>query len=190
VEFVRDTEVMGLLQDHGITTTSPDDDRVYLEMDKADAVVRLHLTSEDQPVEPADGARVITMAQDDLAKAIDGIVHKLHMSQILLLPVGKWRDVFDAVAFSLADNEEWQAVDTAATVELNSRDPLLCEPVDFHIVSALMRALITDADRAEQGLMLTTTGAPVLVEVVPEGAVRLSFGNQVLADEAAEALVG
>jgi hypothetical protein len=36
--------------------------------------------------------------------------------------------------------------------------------------------------------MITTTGAPLLVEIVPDGAARLSFGNRVLADEALEAI--
>ena len=37
--------------------------------------------------------------------------------------------------------------------------------------------------------MLTTTAAPLLVEVIPDGAVRISFGNQVLADEVADAFI-
>ena len=77
-------------------------------------------------------------------------------------------------------------MDTAATVELNGRNPLLCEPGDFQTVSALMHALLSDADRPEQGLMLTTTSAPLLVEVIPDGAVRATFGNQAMADEVAE----
>ena len=31
--------------------------------------------------------------------------------------------------------------------------------------------------------MLTSTGVPVLAEIIPDGSIRLSFGNQVLADE-------
>ena len=82
--------------------------------------------------------------------------------------------------------EEWQAVDTAATVELNTRDPLLCEPGEFHTVNALVKVLLNDADSPEQGLTLTTTAAPVTLELVPGGAVRISIGNRVLADEVVE----
>ena len=35
--------------------------------------------------------------------------------------------------------------------------------------------------------MLASTGAPVLVELIPDGAARMSFGNRVLADEVSEA---
>jgi len=117
---------------------------------------------------------------------VDGIILKLRLEQVLLIPTKPWRHVFDAVAFNLAENEDWQAVDAAATVELNRRDPLLCEQGDFQILNALIHALVQDADNPDQGLMLTTTSAPVLVEFVPEGTFRISVGHQVLADEITE----
>ncbi len=189
MEFVHGSEVMGLLEAHGVVPTPGDEDRVYLRMtgpNSAD-VVRIHLTTAAATTVPEEGARTISVEPEQIPDAIEGVIHKLHLNEILLVPVSTWRHVFDAVAFSLADNEDWQAVDTAATVELNSRDPLLCEPSDFHTVSALVRALLDDADRPEQGLMLASTGAPVLVELIPDGAARMSFGNRVLADEVSEA---
>jgi hypothetical protein len=62
----------------------------------------------------------------------------------------------------------------------------LCEPADFHTINDLIKALLSDAESPEQGLMITTTAAPVMVELVPDGAVRISIGNPVLADEVAE----
>ena len=187
MEFVRDSEVLGDLKVLGVTPSPCDDDRVYLKMMDGKEVVRLHLGASDG-VEPEAGARVIRVDRERLPDVIDGIIHKLHLSQVLLVPVGKWRHLFDAVAFSLADNEDWQEVDTTATVELNTRDPLLCEPGDYHTVSAFLRALLADASSPEQGVMLTTTAAPLLVEVVPDGALRMSLGNQALADEITEAI--
>lgn len=188
MEFVHDNEQLaGLLRDHGIAREEVGD-RVYLRMKEGDDIVRVHITAGESAAEPEDGAQVRTMEAAQLPEIIDGLIHKLHMSEVLLVPVGKWRSVFDAVAFSLAENEDWQEMDAAATVELNTRDPLLCEPGDYHTVSALLHALLSDADQPEQGLMLTTTAAPVLVEVIPDGAVRMSFGNRVLADEAFEAI--
>lgn len=188
MEFVNDGEVLHLLKEYGIAPQSGDDERVYLDMDSGGEVVRIHLATEDASVEPADGARVISTTIERLPEMIESIIHRLRLNQVLLVPVGKWRSVFDAVAFSLAENEDWQEIDTTATVELNTRDPLLCEPGDYHTVHALMRALLSDAEEPEQGIMLTTTAAPLLLEVVPDGAVRVAFGNQVLADEAAEAV--
>ena len=188
MEFVKDSEVMDLLKDHGITQCPCNDDRVYLRMAEGVNVVHVHLSAAEASDAPPDGAKVLIVEPERLPLAVDGIIQKLRLSQVLLIPVGKWRDVFDAVAFSLADNEDWQEVDTTATVELNRRDPLLCEPGDFQTVSALLRALLSDAEGPEQGLMLTTTAAPLWVEVIPDGAVRVTTGNQGLADEIAEAL--
>jgi hypothetical protein len=189
VEFIDGTEALNLLKEQGVVEMPEDSERVHLTMEPTTGdVVRVHLATAGTSASPAPGADVITMEPDRLPEAIDGIVQKLHLSQILLVPVSKWRHLFDAVAFSLADNEDWQRIDTTATVELNSRDPLLCEPGDFHTVAALMRALIADGEHPEQGLMLTATSVPLLLEIVPDGAVRMSFGTQVLADEAAEAI--
>jgi hypothetical protein len=85
---------------------------------------------------------------------------------------------------------DWQEFDAIATVELNTRDPLLCDPADFHTLIALMQTLLRDAENADQGLTLLGTASPVVVEVIPDGAVRVSLGSQVLADELAEAFAG
>lgn len=188
MEFVPESEVMGLLADHGITPEPQKDDWVYLHMADSGDVARVHLATANTTATPDDGARVITVQPDRLASAVDELIHELRLSQVLLIPVSRWRHIFDAVAFSLADNEDWQEFETTATVELNTRDPLLCEPGDYQMIIALIRTLLSDADRPEQGLMLATTAAPLLVEVIPDGAIRISFGNQVLADEVADAL--
>ena len=189
MEFVEESEVMGLLRQHGIVPSPPKDEGpVHLQMADGAGVVRLHLAASGSAATPDDRAEVMNMEADRLPAAIDDIMGKLRLTQLLLIPVSPWRHVFDAVAFSLAENEDWQEIDTQATVELNTRDPLLCEPGDFQTVSALIRALLNDAESPEQGLMLTTTEAPLLVEVIPEGAVRVTLGNQVMADEIAEAL--
>jgi hypothetical protein len=60
----------------------------------------------------------------------------------------------------------------------------------MHTLSALVQALMQDADAPDQGLMLIATASPVLVELIPDGAMRLSLGSQVLADEVAEAFAG
>ena len=49
-----------------------------------------------------------------------------------------------------------------------------------------MEALIKDAERPEQGLHITTTAAPVMVELVPNAAIRIRGGNAVFADEVVE----
>ncbi len=186
MEFVHDDDVLNLLQEQGIYETEGEGDRMHLRMEEGEMVVQLHVAHDDSSVAAQEGARCFTVTQDQLGDVVESIILKLRLEQVLLIPAQPWRHIFDTVAFSLAENEDWQAVDAAATVELNRRDPLLCEPGDFQILNAMMHALVQDADNPDQGLMLTSTAAPVLVEFVPEGAFHISVGHQVLADELTE----
>lgn len=181
---------MDVLKEHRIREVQQGEDGIRLELPDSDDVVHVHLAAEGNETQPRDGASIVLIDAARLAGAVEDIIHKLHLSQVVLIPVAKWRKIFDVVAFSLADNEDWQAVDTAATVELNSRDPLLCGPAEFHTLRALIGALLQDAETPDQGLHLTTTAAPMMVEVVPGGAIRISVGNAALADEVVEAFAG
>ncbi len=186
MEFVDHGEAIEALKEQGLRETSAGENLFGITLDDSDDVVHLHLACADSLTTPHEGADVVSIEKERLPDVVENLLHKLHLSQVLLIPVAKWRKVFDAVAFSLADNEDWQAIDTAATVALNTRDPLLCEPADFHMINALIRALFNDAQSPDQGLMVTTTTAPVMVELVPGGAVRIAIGDPVLADEVVE----
>lgn len=187
MEFVSEQEVFNLLGEFGIKRQPEKDDRVMLRMQSDAPIVRVHLAGKECDIEPLEGAEVVTIDQERLPDVVEHMLHLMHLRQVLLVPVGKWRNVFDIVAFSLAENEDWQEIDAAATVELNQRDPLLCGPEDFSTIRELIAALYKDAEKPEQGLMLVSTMAPVLIEVVPGNALRVSIGNQVLADEISEA---
>lgn len=187
MEFVSPEEVAELFEEFGIERHNEGDERIHLQMNSGDGVVHMHLATRESASKPVKGATVVQVEKEKLPQVVEHVIHLLNLHQVLLVPVGKWRKVFDAVAFSLAGNEHWQEVDASATVELNTRDPLLCEPGDFHTLIALIQALLKDADSPEQGLNFVSTASPVLVELVPDGAVRMSLGTQVLADEVAEA---
>ena len=132
MEFVDYAEAIALLKEQGIHEIKGEEDRVGLTLGDGDEVVHLHLACPESKSTPLGGTDIVSMKKDRLPTVVQHILHKLHLSQVLLIPVAKWRQVFDAVAFSMAENEDWQAIDTAATVALNTRDPLLCEPADFH----------------------------------------------------------
>ena len=186
MEFISKDEVAELLRSHGIDQSSQDEEHVYCSMSNEVAVSHCHLSIAGSEIEPRSGAAVVEIAEDDVVGVIDSILHKLHHNQIIIIPVGKWRSIFDVVAFSLASNEEWQAVDAAASVELNTRDPLLAESSDLHLLCDLVKALMQDSDQPDQGITMITAGVPVALELVPAGGVRMSFGNQAVAEEIAE----
>jgi hypothetical protein len=186
VEFIPADEAARVITDHGIESESPDEDHIYLRMRDGESVHHHHVAVTGSACVPRDGAIAHEISEERLPDVIDRLMHKLHHSQLLLIPVGKWRSVFDVVAFSLAGNEEWQQIDAAATVELNSRDPLLADTGDLHLLCDLVKALLHDSEKPDQGLMMMSLGQPVVVEIVPTGGLRLSFGNQATADELAE----
>jgi hypothetical protein len=183
VEFVRYDEIKHLCSGHSITEVPVGEHSARLEMADSDDAVHLHVSTEDSHAEVRDAARVIHVGSDRLASIVGEVLHTLHVTEVILLPVGRWRRVFDAVAFSLAEDEDWQTFETAATVELNTRDPLLVEPSDYQMLSSLVKALISDAEEPDQGFAIITPAAPLLIDIVPDGAIRISFGNGVLADE-------
>lgn len=187
MEFIKVDEVNELLTQHGIERQAEDEDHTFLRM-VDDSAPRRHLAVPGGDVEPLPGAEVVEFSVEAMPEVIDNILHKLHHNQLILFPVGRWRSIFDVVAFSLAENEEWQRVDAAATVELNTRDPLLCDTGDLHLVCELVKALFHDSESPDQGLLLITAGIPLVMEVVPNGGVRLSFGTEAVAEEVSEAI--
>lgn len=193
LEFVSLDEIGDLLDDYGIEEVADGPDRTRLCMIDGEGVVHLHLGCPEATSKPQPGATVFKVEKSRLAAILEHAFHLLNIKQVALVPVGKWRKVFDAVAFSMVQNsdehvaKDWQEIEAAATVELNRRDPLLCEPGDLHTLVGLIQSLLKDAESPDQGLMLIATASPVLVELVPDGAVRMSLGSQVLADEVAEA---
>jgi hypothetical protein len=188
VEFVHEKEIDALIEDYNLSRVTEGDDRVYIRMEDSDDTVHVHLACAASQAEPVAGATMVSAEKDRLPAIIEHIIHLLHMEQIVLVPVGKWRRVFDAVAFSLASNEDWQEMDATASVELNTRDPLLCEPADFHTLIALIEALFNDADQPDQGIVMLTAAAPVLIEIVPDGAVRIALATPALADQLEDVL--
>lgn len=188
MEFVDETEVLDILSEMSIKPIA-DGELVRLSMaDNAEAV-HLLIQAEGSDAAPSNGVEIetINVPSDELPAIIEHILHALHLNQVVLVPVSKWRAVFDAVAFSMAENEDWQEIDATATIELNKRDPLLCEAGDFNTLIALVRALMSDAEDESQTLILTSTTSPLIVEIVPKGIIRIALGNRVLADEVAEA---
>lgn len=164
------------------------DDCVRLEMGSQSADVKDCLCGDGQSCEGDWNCTAI--APGALVASSVECARRIHQGQTVLVPCGKWRSVFDAVAFSMAGDELWQEFDASATIKLNTRDPLLFDVGDEQILASLLTALMNDGETAEQSVFLMPAGAPVLMHVQPGGPVKLWFGNSVLADEVREAYAG
>jgi hypothetical protein len=136
----------------------------------------------DHETDVAD-AEILDIPRERAGYVLEHILHKLHLAPLLILPIGRWRAVFDTITPVLTDNEQWVAIDSEATVELNTRDPLVCELRDLHLLRAVVEAILTHAETLEQGISIAAVQAPLLVEVEPAGGVLLTIGNESLADE-------
>lgn len=181
LEFLPEQEIVGLLAELGVTKTPSGESCVLMEMTGSHPCVQDCLCIDTPSEERVGTCHVIN--EDKLVAATCEAARRIHQGQTVLIPAGKWRSVFDAVAFSMASNEAWQEFDASATTMLNTRDPLLCEAVDEQLMIALINALMQDGENIEQSLFLVPADAPVLVHIQPGGPVRVWYGNQVLADE-------
>jgi len=189
VDFVSDSEVMPLLREMGITPEPAEENMVRLRMMEDPSVARYAIRMRGRTIETTGGGPTdIELSEEDLIPTLLRVMHRLHLDQIIIIPVGKWANVLDAVAFAMAEDEQWLEFDAAATVERNTRDPLLCLPADVHLLDTLISALITDADQADQGLVLTSVASPVIFEIVPGVGAEVTIGAPALADEVTSVL--
>lgn len=188
MEFITDQEVLPVLREVGITTHKADDGRVTLRLRDDPDVVRYYIRSSTGPTPDENPAEVLTVDAAALGPLLVRVLHRFHLDQAILIPVGRWGNVLDAVAYSMARDDGWIEFDQTATVERNTRDPVLCLPKDFQTLDELIKALIADADQPDQGLVIATPASPVILELIPGGAARLSIGSAPLADLAAAAL--
>ncbi|MAB70917.1 MAG: hypothetical protein CMJ54_00220 [Planctomycetaceae bacterium] len=130
-----------------------------------------------------ENAEVLEISREKAGEVLEHILHKLHVAPLLILPIGKWRPVFDLVTPALTDNEQWISIDSEASIKMNTRDPLVCEPRDLHLLRAVVEAILRDGEELAQGISIAAIQAPVLVEVEPAGGILLTIGNEGLADE-------
>jgi len=187
LDFLPEQEINDLLNELGITQHQEGESCVLLQMDDEHAASKHCFdNAECMPCGCDENTNCFEMPTETMITSLSGAIHKMHEGRTLMLPVGKWRSVFDAVAFSMAEDEPWQEFDASATIKLNTRDPLLFESGDEHTLFELGRALMNDGDSIEQGVFIIPVGAPILIDLQPRGPVKFWFGNDVLADEIRE----
>lgn len=132
---------------------------------------------------PDADAIQLEIPRERAADALEALIHKLHLAPLLLFPVGPWRKVFDAITFELAENENWQEIESASIVALNTHDPLMCEPVDLHLVHDIFASILKVGEDPLQGMTLAALGKPLLICAEPPGHLRIELGRESLAAE-------
>lgn len=136
----------------------------------------------DHEIDVAD-AETLSVPREKAGEVLEHILHKLHLAPLLILPIGKWRPVFDLITNALTENEQWMTIDAEASIQLNTRDPLLCEPRDLHLLREMVNVVLRDGEELQQGFSIAAVQSPILVEIAPAGGILLTIGNEGLADE-------
>ncbi len=187
MDFLPEQEISELLDELGVATRPGGEHCVFMAMDDDHADIKHCLCNDANPCESDSRTLCVEMDTNAMVQSLLGAIHKIHEGQTLMIPVGKWRSAFDAVAFSMAEDEAWQEFDASAAIKLNTRDPLLFESGDEQLLASLVTSLMNDGEAQNQGVYLIPVGAPVLIHIQPGGPVKFWFGTSVLADEVREA---
>lgn len=196
VEFVSFDEVWpefktrGVIRQLGGSGRPSEDGPLELAIDAARRPVTIVLggASGSTSAEQAAPHATIPCGDDRVASALEAVLHKLHLAPLHLIPVGRWREIFDAVSFELAAHDRWQEIDAQASLEQNSRDPLRCEARDLHMLREVVRALLANGEGgAAQALTIVATGQLLVVRVEPGRPLELHVGNAGVADQLRDA---
>lgn len=137
---------------------------------------------------PDTDSQDLELDTDRAADALEAVLHKLHLAPVFLFPIGTWRHVFDAITFDLVEHAEWQEIETTATIELNTHDPLMCGPGDLHTVHDVLSSVLKSGKTPDQGVTIAALGKPILIVAEPPTQLRIEIMGGTLAQEVQELL--
>ena len=187
MEFLQFDRVWQTLSQEDVVTLNGDDPREveYLQVDYAEErpVNRMLLGPRQGHTPDVEGAEHLQVPRSQAGTLVEAALHKLHLTPMLVFPIGRWRAVFNAVSPVLTENATWMELDSTATIKLNTRDPLEFELRDFHLLKILIDTILQHTEELGQGISLAATSAPLLIEVESDGGVLLTIGNESLAGE-------
>ncbi len=187
MEFIDLDEAWADLRRQGVVKVVDSPKELRLELD-GDAAVVMDIATEDHP-EVGDLPKSIRrVPRGVVANFVEAIVHKMHLQQTYAIPVGRWREIFDAVSDGMAGNTAWREVDTSASIEMNKRDPLVFGPANAHTLRDLVKTLLHTAKDSNHGLTLCSDGAPLVLEIMPRGEMVVFAGHGSLAKQCEELL--
>ncbi len=189
MEFVSFEDAWRLLRPLGIEVVSQSENELRLSISESPQSSCIDVASTDHAQAKSFPSEVVQLDRKQIGDTIEAIVHKLRLTQVYVIPIGHWRQLFEAVAAGMATNEQWRAIDSAAIVELNTRDPLLFVPANFHILRDLVRVILTAGTAPVHGISITTVKTPLLIEIVPAGEISVFTARTELAHVVREVLL-
>jgi hypothetical protein len=193
VEFVDIAEVRSELKARGVVESPNADGGFALAMEEGRVPVVVELSptsmapgSSDSGVEGRN--HTVPCPNEHLAPTLETILHKLHLAPLHIFPRGTWRPILDRVSFGLASNEAWQEIDSQASLEQNTRDPLACGPRDLHTLRDLVRTLLDDGEAdAGASIAIVAAGQRLIAHVEPNRPIRIEIASAQVATQVRDA---
>jgi hypothetical protein len=189
VEFVEPEEAWAGLRRQGVVKAVDSKQELRLELD-GDATVVMDVACEDHPAAGDLPPSIVRVPRAAMSNFVEAVVHKMHLQRTFAIPVRRWREIFDAVSEGMKTNTAWREVDTSASIELNTRDPLAFSPANAHTLRDLLRTLLQEARDTDHGLTLCSDGTPLVMEIMPRGEMIVFAGHAQLAKQCRELLSG
>jgi inactivated superfamily I helicase len=176
------------LRRQGVVKAVDSPSELRLELADSAGVVVLDIATHDHPDANDLPDTIRRVPRGAVANFVEAVVHKMHLQRTFAMPVGRWREVFDAVSEGMAGNAAWREIDTSASIELNKRDPIAFALADAHTLRELVRTLLSAARESNHGLTVCSDGAPLVLEIMPRGEMILFAGHASLAKQCEELL--
>lgn len=179
MEFIEYQEVLPGLRKQGITEVEDDRGMIRLEAEPDPSLQVLHLKCDGSTTPPYPDARILDRQKDHLAAEVIGILGRLHLNEVLVVPVCNWQGVIVCAAYDLAADETWIEFDAVAALHQTTRNPLAVTRGEFSVLEVMIRAILENGESPTHDLMISSDLIPLLIEVFPDGAVSVTCKHDV-----------
>lgn len=182
MEFVALAEVAPTLRSRGLVVAN-ETGTGLVAFDPAKPCVEVRIG------DGARGGHAVDAPAGRVAPVLEVVLHKLRLAPLHVVPATPWRNVFDLLRTPLAAHDRWMTIDGEAIVEQNTRDPLLVDPRDLHLLRDMVAALLAQPEAEDDlhGIAIVAQGPPLVARVLPKSGVRLLVPSSDLARQACEA---
>ncbi len=134
----------------------------------------------------AEHLRTVARDKAALPACVDGVLHRMRLSEVGVIPVANWRAVLDLAAFDLATVEEWNEFEAEASMHMNGRDVLLFRPSEYDVLAKIISAVMEHGETDDHDLTLVSIDTPFLMDVRHSGGLTVWCANETVADEVAK----
>jgi len=174
VQFVKYEEILPTLSKQGIVEVEDEQNFIRFDLNPDLPIGCLHFSDPQSNVLPRPDAITFSKSKEAIPAILDHVIGKLHLSEVLVTPVGLWKQILDTVAFDLAADEDWLEIDAMSALHLNTRNALAVPRAETRVLVDMMASLLKNAGGPQHDLIITSESSPVLFELFYDGALSIA----------------